>query len=67
MPRGKTPQPQYLIEEPTTGLYLVQTSGQPRLARQAEATRFASAADAVLAVQGTAVAEQAHELVRVAA
>lgn len=67
MPRSRAQAPQYLIEEPTTGLYLVQTPGQPRLARQAEATRFASVADAVLAVQGTPVAEQAHELVRVAA
>lgn len=68
MPRSPQPAaPPYLIEEPTTGLYLVQTSDGPRLARAAEATRFATAADAVLAVQGTPVASQAHELVRVAA
>ena len=57
--------PQYLIEEPTTGLYAVLTPDGPRLARRAKASRFTTARDAVLATQGTAVAEQAHELVRV--
>lgn len=67
MHRGQQHQQRYLIEEPTTGLYLVDTPAGQRLARAAEATRYSTATDAILALQGTPAAGQPHEIVRVAA
>lgn len=57
--------PHYLIQQPTTGLYVHFGPHRQTLTAAPDATRFRTATDAVLATQGTAVAEQAHELVRV--
>lgn len=62
----KHPQP-YLIEEPVTGLYIHFGPHRQTLTAAPNATRFTTAGDAILATQGTPIAEQAHEIVRVSA
>lgn len=52
--------PQYLIQEPTSGLYL---SGE-RLAKRPGAARFPSLQDAALALQDLPAASQPLEIVR---
>lgn len=57
--------PQYLIQEPTTGLYAALAARGARLTYAAGATRFDTAAAALVAVSAAGLTEQPHELVRV--
>lgn len=61
----RTTSPAYLVEEPNTGLYALIDDGQARLAKKCEASRFDSRREAALAVAGSSLAGQPHELVRV--
>lgn len=55
--------PHYLLEEPTTGLYLHFSPHRIELSAAPGATRFSTAGDAILA--SSQIANQPHELVRV--
>lgn len=61
--------PQYLIQEPTSGLYVsgeqpVYMVGGARLSKRPEAARFATHADAALALQDLPRAALPMEIVR---
>lgn len=58
-----TKSPHYLLEEPTTGLYLFFAPHRVQLSAAPNATRFTTAGDAILA--SARIADQPHELVRV--
>lgn len=62
MARSKQHQP-YLLEEPTTGLYIVAGRERPELTACAKRAGHSTARAAVLASQ--TFADQPHELVRV--
>lgn len=63
MARGN---PHYLIEEPTTGLYLTgRADGSHQLATAPRATRFATVQRAALYASAERLTEQPHEIVRV--
>lgn len=55
----RTPASVYLLEEPTTGLYALETDKGLQLAKQPDATRFSTRADALIAA-----GDQALEPVR---
>lgn len=55
--------PQYLLEEPTTGLYIVLGHDRARLTSRRAASTFTTRGAAYLAAQY--IADQPHELVRV--
>jgi hypothetical protein len=63
------PERPYVLREPTTGLYAVfGDPGHKRAARldyQANATRFATSAEALVAAGAAGITSQPHELVRV--
>lgn len=54
----------YLIEEPTTGLYITFSPQRLQLSAAAGATRFTTASDALLECSAS-LHDQPHELVRV--
>lgn len=61
---GSKQQPRkYLLEEPTTGLYITFSPHRIHLSAAPQASRFGTARDAILA--SGQVADQPHELVRV--
>lgn len=69
MARGQHHHPHYLLQEPQTGLYLSGEQplfmvGGARLSRRADAARFPTHADAVLAAQDLPAASQPLEIVR---
>ena len=53
---------QYLIEEPTTGLYITFGPHRAELSATPQASRFTTARAAILA--STQIVDQPHELVR---
>lgn len=63
MARSRFTQP-YLIEEPTTGLYVSFAGERAHLSRAGGATRFTTASDALLECSAS-LHDQPHELVRV--
>lgn len=54
--------PHYLLEEPTTGLYIFFSPHRIQLSAAPQASRFSTARDATLAAQQ--IHDQPHELVR---
>jgi len=61
MARGKQDR-QYLLEEPTTGLYIFFSPHRIQLTAAPQATRFGTAREAVVGAQQ--IYDQPHELVR---
>ena len=70
MARTTQPHPQYLLQEPQSGLYLsgeqpVYMAGGAKLSKRPEAARFPTHADAALALNDIPCAAQPLEIVRV--
>jgi hypothetical protein len=57
--------PEYLIQEPVTGLYANTDGDTPRLTSRKDASRFRTFAAAAEAASRARLTEQPHELVRV--
>lgn len=64
MPRTTQPAPQYLLQEPTTGLYIVPRTDGARLTGDRRRAGFRTRTAAIVAASEH-VADQPHELVRV--
>ena len=60
---GKSKSSQYLLEEPTTGLYIIAGRERPELTSSAKRAGHSTVRAAVLAAQS--FADQPHELVRI--
>lgn len=54
----------YLLEEPTTGLYIIPGVDRARLTKDVRAAGFAARSGAILAANAH-LADQPHELVRI--
>jgi len=61
---GSTKDPKYLLEEPTTGLYIVPRADHSALTSDPRRAGFRTSSAALLAANAY-IADQPHELVRV--